>query len=171
MLPKPLIFFLLMMVFAPLSAQGVHPEVQAKIDSLQAWITDRVSKGESIDPLVLESWNQRIRKAQDDLKNSPPSEMGIQPHSGPGAEMKTMSGYVGTSFQVPVGKQWKIRKVTCSAGLGEYQILVKSIPFPSVLNPGETLKTPSFSSEAALLTEDQTEIIYTFEILEFQIGQ
>ncbi|MBM3171959.1 MAG: hypothetical protein FJZ75_10165, partial [Bacteroidetes bacterium] len=81
MLPKPLIFFLLIMVFAPLSAQGVHPEVQAKIDSLQAWITDRVSKGESIDPLVLESWNQRIRKAQDDLKNSPPSEMGIQPHS------------------------------------------------------------------------------------------
>jgi len=159
------------MVFAPLSAQGVHPEVQAKIDSLQAWITDRVSKGESIDPLVLESWNQRIRKAQDDLKNSPPSEMGIQPHSGPGAEMKTMSGYVGTSFQVPEGKQWKIRKVTCSAGLGEYQILVKSIPFPSVLNPGETLKTPSFSAEAALLTEDQTEIIYTFEILEFQIGQ
>jgi hypothetical protein len=171
MLPKPLIFFLLMTGFAPLSAQGVHPEVQAKIDSLQAWITDRVSKGESLDPLELESWNQRIRKAQDELKNSPPSEMGIQPHSGPGAEMKTMSGYVGTSFQVPVGKQWKIRKVTCSAGLGEYQILVKSIPFPSVLNPGETLKTPSFSSEAALLTEDQTEIIYTFEILEFQIGQ
>jgi len=82
-----------------------------------------------------------------------------------------MSGYVGTSFQVPVGKQWKIRKVTCSAGLGEYQILVKSIPFPSPLNPGETLKTPSFSAEAALLTEDQTEIIYTFEIMEFQIGQ
>ena len=85
--------------------------------------------------------------------------------------MKTMSGYVGTSFQVPVGKQWKIRKVTCSAGLGEYQILVKSISFPSTLKPGETLKTPSFSAEAALLTEDQTEIIYTFEIMEFQIGQ
>jgi hypothetical protein len=171
MLPKPLIFFLLMMIFAPVSAQGVHPEVQAKIDSLQSWITERVSKGESIDPLVLESWNQRIRKAQEDLKNTPPSEMGIQPNSGPAAEMKTMSGYVGTSFQVPAGKQWKIRKVTCSAGLGEYQILVKSIPFPTVLNPGETLKTPSFSSEATLLTEDQTEIIYTFEILEFQIGQ
>lgn len=159
------------MAFSPLGAQGVHPEVQAKIDSLQAWITDRVSKGESIDPLVLESWNQRIRKAQDDLKNSPPSEMGIQPHSGPAAEMKTMSGYVGTSFQVPMGKQWKIRKVTCSAGLGEYQILVKSVPFPDVLNPMETLKTPSFSAEAALLTEDQTEIIYTFEIMEYQIGQ
>lgn len=171
MQPKPLIFFLLMMAFSPLGAQGVHPEVQAKIDSLQAWITDRVSKGESIDPLVLESWNQRIRKAQDDLKNSPPSEMGIQPHSGPAAEMKTMSGYVGTSFQVPMGKQWKIRKVTCSAGLGEYQILVKSVPFPDVLNPMETLKTPSFSAEAALLTEDQTEIIYTFEIMEYQIGQ
>jgi len=165
------VLFVFISLSGSLSAQGVHPEVQAKIDSLQAWITEKATKGESIDPQILENWNLRIRKAQDNLKNSPPSEMGIQPNTGPAAEMKTMSGYVGTSFQVPTGKQWKIRKVTCSSGLGEYQILVKSISFPSVLNPGETLKTPTFSSEAALLSEDQTEIIYTFEIMEFQIGQ
>jgi hypothetical protein len=171
MSPKKFISFLVFIFCGALSAQGVHPEVQSKIDSLQAWISERVSKGESIDPALLENWNRRIRETQEKLKNTPASEQGIQAPSGPAAEMKTMSGYVGTSFQVPVGKQWKIRKVTCSAGLGEYQILVKSIPFPSPLNPGETLKTPSFSAEAALLTEDQTEIIYTFEIMEFQIGQ
>lgn len=151
-------------------AQGVHPEVQAKIDSLQQWIQTELQTNGSIDQAILEDWNKRIRAAQDRLSREGMAKSGLVPGESK-AEVKTFSGFVGTSFRVPEGKRWEVRKVTVSGGMGEYQILVTSLRFNKPLDAGEVLTTPSFTAEASLVTEDQSTPMYTFEILEYDVSK
>ncbi len=151
-------------------AQGVPPSVQAKIDSMQAWIAQEAEAGRPIEQEALEAWNRRIRAEQDRVNAlSEADRKQAEQSVGSSAELKQFSGMTGTAFTVPAGKAWKLRRVTCSAGMGDYQILVKSIAFPEELSEGEVLQTPSFSSEAALVAEDQSEIMYTFEVLQFDL--
>ncbi len=151
-------------------AQGVHPEVQAKIDSLQQWIQTELQTKGTIDQAVMEDWNKRIRDTQERLSREGSSARGLISGESK-AEVKTFSGFVGTSFKVPEGKRWEVRKVTVSGGMGEYQILVTSIRFERPLNAGEVLTTPSFSAEASLVSEDQSTPMYTFEILEYDVSK
>jgi hypothetical protein len=151
-------------------AQGVHPEVQVKIDSLQQWIQTELQTKGTIDQAALEDWNKRIREAQERLAREGTSKGGLIPGESK-AEVKTFSGFVGTSFRVPEGKRWEVRKVTVSGGLGEYQILVTSLRFDRPLDAGAVLSTPSFTAEASLVTEDQSTPMYTFEILEYDVSK
>lgn len=147
-------------------AQGVHPEVQAKIDSLQQWIQHELQTKGSIDQAELEAWNAKIRETQERIAaGATDVQAGGSRESR--AEVKTFSGFVGTSFRVPAGKRWEVRKITVSGGMGEYQILVTSIRYTKPLEAGEILATPSYSAEAALISDDQSSPMYTFEILEY----
>ena len=156
--------FVLMLGLTDVSfSQGVHPEVQAQIDSLQNWIEKQISVHGSIDQNELSSWNEKIRQTQARI-----SQEGVRSNSlNPDARERVFSGLLGTSFTVPEGKKWQVRKVTVSAGLGEYQVLVTSIRFPDIMSPGEVLRTPSFCSEGSLLAEDASSLMYTFHVLEF----
>jgi hypothetical protein len=151
-----------------LTAQGVHPEVQAQIDSLQAWIQTEINEKGSVDQEELAAWNNRIRETQERIAREGSA---AKPSAGLDSrvELKTFTGFVGTSFTVPEGKAWKVRKITVSGGLGEYQILVTSVSYDKLLQSGDILSTPAFSSEAALISDDQSNAMYTYEIMEFDI--
>jgi len=151
-----------------ISAQGVHPEVQEQIDSLQAWIQREVAEKGTVNQEELAVWNERIRQTQERIAREG-SAAAVSSGLDSRVELKTFTGFVGTSFRVPEGKAWKVRKITVSGGLGEYQILVTSISYDKLLQAGDILATPTFSSEAALISDDQSNAMYTYEIMEFDL--
>lgn len=118
-----------------------------------------------IDTAALAKWNEEIHREQEKVKQdtagSTKDEAGFAE-----TQVKIVSGYVGSSFAVPEGKTWQVKRVTVSNGMGLYNILVQSVIFEEIYKAGAILYMPGFSSEAALLTEDRSSVLYHFEIME-----
>lgn len=152
---------------AELYSQNIAPSVQAKIDSLNAWMQEQLATSGTIDTAELQKWNVKIREEQKRVKESQMAD--TNPGEPKDARIKKFSGYVGTAFTVPEKKMWRVKRVTVSAGLGEYSVLVTSVKFDQDYRAGDVIFTPGFSSEAALLTQDQTTVLYAFEIMEFDV--
>ncbi|HTF04497.1 MAG TPA: hypothetical protein VK826_10745 [Bacteroidia bacterium] len=77
----------------------------------------------------------------------------------------TKQSMAGTSFTVPAGKIWRVKRVYVNDG-GSYNILVTSVKYDQPLLEGELLFTPSWSAEGALLNGDQSGFFYIFKIEE-----
>jgi hypothetical protein len=140
----------------------MSPEVQAKVDQLNAWIKQQLSSGKEINQKRLDSMNADIRAFQashNKISGTRPS-----PESMKG-KLITKQGMVGNSYTVPEGKQWKVKRVFVSDGNG-HNVLIGSISFSKVLDAGEKLTTPAWSAEANLLSNDISNLSYIFEIEE-----
>ncbi len=77
----------------------------------------------------------------------------------------TKQSMAGSSFIVPAGKIWTVKKLYVNDG-GSYNILVTSIKFERSLKEGEKLFTPTWCAEAELLHGDKSGFSYIYKILE-----
>jgi hypothetical protein len=79
---------------------------------------------------------------------------------------RKLQGAGGSAFTVPDGKSWVVQELTISSG--SYPIRINSVKYPDTLQAGEKLRTPSWLSEAELLSEaEYTDLIFSFKIKEY----
>lgn len=162
--------FLIIFVFSNLTVntQNIDPSIQPKIDSLNAWIKHQLETTGTIDQVKLDSMNQNIRNAQNKLSseiqiNSENISLNVNKQTEKKLTRDMMPGSV---FTVPEGVVWQIKKVSCKTDMGGYSVLVTSVKFKDEYKSGEKISMPAFTSEASLLSEDTSSVIYTFEIIE-----
>lgn len=163
--------FMSFVLFLSLSSvgQNISPSVQQKIDSLQTWMKQEIALKGTVDTVELRRWNERIREEQDRVKNDP-DQLKLNEEDPKETRVIKFSGYIGASFTVPQGKKWKVKKLTVSSGMGEYNILVRSVTLKEEYTAGDIINTPGFTAEAALLTEDQSNVLYIYEIIEVDLN-
>ncbi len=79
---------------------------------------------------------------------------------------RKLQGAGGSAFTVPDGKSWMVQELTISSG--SYPVRVNSVKYPDTLRAGEKLRTPSWLSEAELLSEaEYTDLMFSFKIKEY----
>jgi hypothetical protein len=79
---------------------------------------------------------------------------------------RKLQGAGGSAFTVPDGKSWVVQELTISSG--SYPIRINSVKYPDTLQAGEKLRTPSWLSEAELLSEaEYTDLMFSFKINEY----
>lgn len=144
-----------------LSAQGTTPQQQAKIDSLMSYINLQLLEGKSPDQKYIDSTNAVIRSMN--------ANVAVTDSTGNSAADSvkeiTKQSMAGSSFTVPAGKVWLVKKLYVNDG-GSYNVLVTSVKFEQVLKEGEKLFTPSWTAEGELLNGDQSGFTYIFKIEE-----
>jgi len=150
-----------------LKSQSIEPAIQAKIDSLNTWIKLQLETTGQIDKYILDSLNHNIREAQNRINSSTYIASGSNNESDEKTIMKDMMP--GSVFTVPQGVKWRIKRISCKTDMGGYSVLVTSVKFKEFYSQGEQISMPAFTSEASLLTEDTSSVIYTFEIIESTI--
>lgn len=144
-----------------LSAQGVTPEQQVKIDSMMAYIQRQAKNNKPVDQRKIDSMNTVIRALNPKtiVKDSSVKIISDTTHE------ITKQSMAGTSFTVPQGKQWKVKRVFVNDG-GSYNILASSLKFDKPLKEGEKLFVPTWCAEAELLNGDKSAFTYIFKIEE-----
>jgi len=163
------IFAFLFLQSMLISAQNISPDIQYKIDSISAWITKQYESNGTIDQKVLDSMNQSIREAQKRLSvaNSQcDGKSKSQSDNKEEGKIIIRDMMPGSVFTVPEGVVWKIKRVSCKSDMGSYSVLVTSVKFKEQYEAGEKISMPAFTSEASLLSEDTSSVIYKFEIIE-----
>jgi hypothetical protein len=148
-----------------IQAQSMDPEIQQMTDELLKWTQQQFEKNGSVDQKKLDSMNTRIRLKQEEIAARKKQAPAVA-DSAVGEKLITVELTQGGMLSVPEGKIWKVKQATCSAGIGEYKILVGSVTFKDEYGPGEKIIMPAYTPEASLLTEDFSSIIYTFNIIE-----
>lgn len=156
-----LLAFVLCCFSVVLFSQGTTPAQQAKIDSLTAYIKLQLLEGKTPDQKYIDSTNAVIRSM-----NTPAAahDSAVTAATDSVREI-TRQSMAGTSFTVPPGKVWLVKRVYVNDG-GSYNVLVTSVKFEKPLHEGELLFTPSWSAEGALLNGDQSGFFYIFKIEE-----
>ena len=154
---------------AEIKAQNIDPTIQAKIDSLNIWIKKQIETTGTIDQKQLDSMNQLIKEAQLNLNvktNNVGNENIIEKQQQETGKLIIRDMMPGSTFIVPEGVKWKIKRISCKTEMGGYSVLVTSIKLKELYEAGEKISMPAFTPEASLLTEDSSSVIYTFEIFE-----
>ena len=147
-------------------AQGVSPEVQLRIDSLNKWVQMQLKTTGAIDQKKLDSLNADIRLfQQEEKKNAKEDRTGKQSSA---EKIISKQGMVGTTFSVPSSRIWKVKRVFVSDN-GGHNILVTSVRFPSEYHAGEKINVPAWTAESNLLGADMGSLNYIFEIIESEI--
>ncbi len=149
-----------------LSAQGATPQQQEKIDSLMSYINLQLLEGKVPDQKYIDSTNAVIRSMN--------VNMAVNDSTGNSAADSlneiTRQSMTGSSFTVPPGKVWRVKKLYVNDG-GSYNVLVTSVKFDKAFNAGEKLFTPSWTAEGELLNGDQSGFSYIFKIEEAESGK
>jgi len=144
-----------------LFSQGTTPAQQAKIDSLMSYINLQVQLGKTPDQRYIDSTNAVIRSMNVHVAVNDSTRNTVADST----KEITKQSMAGTSFTVPAGKIWRVKRVYVNDG-GSYNILVTSVKYDQPLLEGELLFTPSWSAEGALLNGDQSGFFYIFKIEE-----
>ncbi len=155
---KGSIILLCLSFYLPLFPQGMTPQQQAKVDSLMSWIKAQHMSGKPIDQKKIDSANAAIRAM------APAQTKTNDTLAKPGGGEITKQSMAGTSFTVPAGKQWVVKRVYVNNG-GSYNILT-SLKFDKPYKEGEKLFVPLYSAEAELLNGDKSSFFYIFKIEE-----
>lgn len=150
----------------PVKTQNIDPAIQPKIDSLNAWIKNQLETIGVIDQAKLDSMNEDIRLAQKNISSATNKKSADNNHTNQTEKNIVRDMMPGSVFTVPDGVIWKIKKVSCKTDMGGYSILVTSIKFKEQYDSGDKISMPAFTSEASLLSEDTSSVLYTFEIIE-----
>jgi hypothetical protein len=157
---------MVLMTGEPGFSQDVDPEIQQMTQEVIKWTQEQFQKYGAVDQRKLDSMNMKIREKQIELN----TKKVVTLHAG-----DTVSGKVihvamvqSTTLTVPEGKMWKVKRVTCQTGMGDYNILVNSVKFKEQYKAGEKIIMPAFTPEASLLTSDMSVISYNFEIIEIE---
>jgi hypothetical protein len=145
------------------AAQGLTPQQQQKVDSLIQWINRQAKEGKTPDPHYIDSVNKVIR----DLN---PQAVSEQKKTTADTVEITKQSIAGSSFTVPEGKRWTVRRVYVNDG-GSYNILVTSVRFDKPLSAGEKLFAPTWTAEAELLSGNKATFTYIFRICEESLKQ
>jgi hypothetical protein len=141
-------------------SQGVTPEQQRKIDSLMLYVNTRLQNNKPVDQGYIDSVNAVIRSM-----NPKSTVAGPQSLKADSAKEITKQSMAGTSFTVPAGKTWKVKRMYVNDG-GSYNILVTSIKFDKPYSEDEKLLVPAWTAEAELLSGDKSGFNYIFKIEE-----
>lgn len=80
-------------------------------------------------------------------------------------EIKQMQYFAGSMIVVPEGKRWEVSSLSFSTDF--MPIKVTSVKFKDSLFGGDTIRMPSWISEAELHDADQQDIMYNIKIKEF----
>ncbi|MCB9233569.1 MAG: hypothetical protein H6581_18070 [Bacteroidia bacterium] len=83
--------------------------------------------------------------------------------------LKTRQFMGGSAVEVPAGKQWKIEKILVS--MGSYTMKASSVKHKEVMQEGERLNFPIFSTEAQLLDDGKSDVEYILTYREFKAGE
>jgi hypothetical protein len=150
----------------PGQAQGMDPEIQRMTDELIRWTQEQFEKYGSVDPQKLDSMNLMIRQRQDELASGGGRTEPVSATEGKEIIVPMINS---TQMKVPPGKIWKVKHLTCQAGIGEYSVLVTSVKFREQYAEGENITVPAFTPEASLLTSDMSTVTYHFKIIETEI--
>lgn len=151
-----------------ISAQNISPDIQYKIDSLNAWISKQYEANDTIDQKKLDSMNQNIREAQKKLSVANlqyEDKSKLQSYNNEG-KIIIRDMMPGSVFTVPEGVIWKVKRVSCKSDMGSYSVMVTSVKFKEQYETGDKISMPAFTSEASLLSEDTYSVVYNFEIIE-----
>jgi hypothetical protein len=142
-----------------LFSQSITPQQQAKIDSLSSYIHLQLSQGKVPDQQYIDSVNAVIRKMN---SVTPQDSTAIASDS---VKLITKQSLAGSTFTVPAGKTWKVKRVYVNDG-GSYNILVTSVKYEKVLAEGEKIIVPSWTAEAELLGGDKSSFFYIYQLEE-----
>ncbi len=80
------------------------------------------------------------------------------------AKVVVKQGISGSIYTVPEDKQWEFISLTVSEG--SYPILVGSVKYDSILQPGDSVAIPFWVAEAELLSGNSTNLTYTLKVKE-----
>jgi hypothetical protein len=159
--------FLWLLTTPESDAQTLDPEIQQMTQELIAWTQQQFELYGAVDQQKLDSMNQRIRDRQAELDAE--QKALIQRSDSVGEKLirrVMMQSYV---LEVPNGKIWRVKRVTCQTGIGDFAVLVTSVKFKEAYEYGEKITMPAFTPEASLLTSDLNAVSYHFEIIESEI--
>lgn len=158
--------FITVFLFLGFSTYGqeIHPKVREQIDSMQVWMKNEIETKGTIDPAEMEAWNSKIKAVKEEVKKEEGKEKSSLSGEVSGKKIYK-SGIAGSAWTVPDGEQWEVINATVAEGIGGYSVVIRSIELPMVLKAGERLRSPSYTSEASLLTNDQAGVTYKFTII------
>jgi hypothetical protein len=148
-------------------SQEVNPEIQQMTQEVIKWTQEQFQKYGTIDQRKLDSMNLKIREKQNELNSK--KVVNLQAGDTVSGKVIHVAMTQGNIITVPEGKIWKVKRVTCQMGMGEYSVLVNSVKFKEKYLAGEKIVMPAFTPEASLLTSEMNVISYNFDIIESDI--